>query len=83
MVKRPGRSNEAKAGHRAETVNNDEEFVRALYTGMLNRDADPGGLATYVSKLANGSMSKPDLVRVFVLSDEFKQKYGASEGEAR
>ena len=58
-----------------EAVDLNEEFVRALYIGMLNRDADPGGLKTYVSKLANGSMSKPDLVRAFVRSEEFRQKY--------
>ena len=83
MVKRPRGFDQAKAIPQAEAVaeavGQNEEFVRALYIGMLNWDADPGGLETYMSKLANGSMSKPDLVRVFVRSEEFRQKYLMSD----
>ena len=50
MVKRPRGFDQAKAIPQAEAVaeavGQNEEFVRALYIGMLNRDADPGGFET-------------------------------------
>ncbi len=60
------------AGLRA--LGSDERFVRLAYQWLLDREADAGGLDGYARQLAAG-MPRADLVRAFVLSDEFQQRY--------
>lgn len=51
-----------------------ERFVRLAYTWLFDRDADEGGLTHYVTELAAG-VSRVDLTRRFVLSEEFSRRY--------
>lgn len=47
------------------------EKVMAAYRGILNRDADQGGLDNFTSQLNNGSMTFSSLVNVLLTSPEF------------
>jgi hypothetical protein len=81
MVKRPKRFGApstldvSNAIHQPEAVDENKEFVRASYVGMLNRDADPYGLENFSRRLDDGALSKSDVVRAFLRSEEFRQKY--------
>ena len=41
-----------------------EEFVREAYLNLLDRPADPGGLDSYVNRLANGESKELILGRL-------------------
>lgn len=59
-------SSEAKTN-----LNTNTKFVNAMYTGILGRSADSGGLSSFVSKL-NGGTSRKDLLNQFMGTTEFK-----------
>ena len=62
----------------------DEDFVKTLYRCMLDREADPEGLSSWVSQLKNNSLSRLAVTAGFVASDEFMgicTKYGIARGE--
>jgi SAM-dependent methyltransferase len=48
--------------------------VGLAYQWLFDRPADQAGLANYVRELANG-LTRTELVRTFVLSDEFERRY--------
>jgi SAM-dependent methyltransferase len=48
-----------------------EAFVRAAYQVVLGRDADPQGLATWVSQLESGAMTPDGVVDAMFASAEF------------
>lgn len=48
----------------------DEQFLRAAYRALLDRDADPVGLATFSQRLRAGK-SRADVVRSLVGSEEY------------
>jgi FkbM family methyltransferase len=50
-----------------------QTLVESLYQGILQRNADPGGLTHYSSQLDNG-VSLAGVIRTFIESDEFKSK---------
>ncbi len=50
----------------------DAEFVTLLYTNVLDRAPDPGGLAFWTGHLAAGTRSRAEVVRGFSESTEFK-----------
>jgi hypothetical protein len=55
---------------------NDTQFVQQLYLNVLNRPADPGGLANWVGALNAGS-TRGDVTLGFTESDEYQiQKIG-------
>lgn len=57
----------------------DEEFVKRMYRTFLNREAEPEGLADWVSKLRSGERTRDTLVYGFTQSREFanlKAHYG-------
>lgn len=58
--------------------NDDSDFVGNLYQGALGRDADPEGLASYVRALANGAMTREELVKALLLSDERQERMTSS-----
>jgi len=51
----------------------DEAFVGAAYRQLLDREADPEGLATSLEALAGGS-ARSDIVRRIVGSDEYRRQ---------
>jgi SAM-dependent methyltransferase len=57
-----------------QSLGSDERFVRLAYQWLFDRDADAGGLASYTRELASG-LTRVDLVRTFVLADEFERRY--------
>jgi SAM-dependent methyltransferase len=54
----------------------DQEFVQALYRVVLNRPADPGGLAFHVGRLARGEADRHELLRDFLSSGECRYNCG-------
>ena len=56
------------------TLGSNEQFVRAAYLYLFDREADAEGLAHYVAALGGG-LTRVDLVRTFVLSEEFARRY--------
>jgi SAM-dependent methyltransferase len=56
------------------SLGSDERFVRLAYEWLLDREADAAGLDGYLRQLAGG-LPRADLVRAFVLSEEFQQRY--------
>jgi SAM-dependent methyltransferase len=56
------------------TLGSHEQFVRRAYIDLFDREADAAGLAHYVEALSRG-LSRVDLLRTFVLSDEFSRRY--------
>jgi SAM-dependent methyltransferase len=60
--------------HGLQAMGSAERFVQCAYRWLFDRDADASGLAHYVSELASG-VSRVDLIRRFVLSDEFSRRY--------
>lgn len=57
-----------------QTLGDNDHFVRRTYEYILGRDADAGGLSNYVRALASGE-ARRQLVRTFVVSDEFEARY--------
>ncbi len=55
----------------------DSSFVTLLYRVLLGRDPDGQGLESYVLRLANGSLSRPQLYQTLVTSGEFRAKHEA------
>jgi SAM-dependent methyltransferase len=51
----------------------DEAFVGAAYRALLDREPDPGGLATSLETLAGGS-ARADILRRIVASGEYRQQ---------
>ena len=56
------------------SIGSNERFVKLAYVWFFDRDADDAGLANYVRELEHG-LARRDLVRIFVLSDEFARRY--------
>jgi Bacterial Ig-like domain (group 3)/Hypothetical glycosyl hydrolase family 15/Domain of unknown function (DUF4214)/SdrD B-like domain len=50
--------------------NANADYVEALYRSILNRDADPGGLAGWTSQLNSGAMSRMQVVQAIRTSTE-------------
>ncbi len=57
-----------------QSIGTHDQFVRFAYLWLFDRDADASGLSHYVAALASG-LPRRDLVRTFVLSDEFGRRY--------
>ena len=49
--------------------------VRAAYRLILGRDPDPAGLADHISLVAEGTVTTPQLVAMFMGSPEYAAKY--------
>lgn len=49
-----------------------EDFVEAAYRIILNRKSDQGGKDHYLAMLGDKSMTRKEMVRAFVLSEEFQ-----------
>ena len=63
------------------TLGADDQFVTLAYQWLFDRQPDPGGFAHHVAELAAG-LSRVDLVRRFVLSEEFDRRYQEMAPEA-
>ena len=55
-------------------VASNEAFVRRIYSNMLGRPAEPGGLRYWVSQM-NAGLSRADTARFVALSPEFINRY--------
>ena len=53
-------------------IGDDEEFVRACYREMLQRDPDPGGWDLYVRGLREGGLTRRITLDAFLSSPEFR-----------
>jgi hypothetical protein len=56
-------------------------YVNFLYGKLLLREADPGGLATYVRELNTGHMDRPTVVHGIATSSEFAHKHASLFGK--
>ena len=56
------------------SIGTDDRFVKLAYTWLFDRDADEGGLTHYVRELGRG-LPRAELIRTFLLSDEFERRY--------
>ena len=56
-------------------LSRDEDFVEACYRVILDRKSDPGGKEHYHTSLASGAMSRTDVVRSMVLSEECRNRF--------
>src|SRR5262245_24336293 len=63
----------SRKGRPKARIQNPERFVRALYLGVLGREADDRGLARWVQAIADG-MSPAEVVEAFIGSEEFQRK---------
>lgn len=52
------------------SLKDDQEFLDALYRLVLGRPPDKGGIEHHQARLAKGEVSRQELVRDFILSDE-------------
>lgn len=52
----------------------DEDYVEVLYRVILGRKPDPEGKAHYLARLADKSITRQEMVRAFVLSQEFRSR---------
>jgi len=62
---------------------NDSDFVELLYTTMMGRASDSEGKGGWLAQLANGSMTRMDILAAFVTSPEFTgicDNYGIVRG---
>ncbi len=57
-----------------------EEFVKRIYTLMLGREADSGGLNNWTHRLLNGERTAADVIHGFSTSQEYRNK-NASDAE--
>lgn len=53
----------------------DSAFVSFMYQSLLGRDADPGGLASYVRELHSGAMTRRSIAYGMMTSGEFRSKH--------
>ncbi len=53
----------------------DEEFVSICYRKLLCREPDRGGARQYLKYLQAGDMSKRELIKVHLMSDELKERF--------
>lgn len=53
----------------------DEEFISICYLKILCREPDLGGERHYLNCLQSGETSKRKLIKVFLKSDEFKERF--------
>lgn len=51
----------------------DEDFIEVLYRVILDRKSDPDGKQHYLNMLAGGQADRREIVRGFVLSEEYQQ----------
>jgi FkbM family methyltransferase len=56
-----------------------EEFVAALYRGLLGREPDQGGLDTYTTGLKQRALTLEAVIGLFRNSDEFNRRHPESE----
>lgn len=72
----PGGINRDPRAHEQalQSIGPDEDFVQFAYQALFDRDADAAGLAHYVGEL-RGGRPRADIVRTFVLSEEFARRY--------
>lgn len=66
-------SDEASA--RFAAVRGNREFVATLYRELLDREPDGGGLQSYASNLDRGTITRADLWRSIIASEEFARKH--------
>jgi FkbM family methyltransferase len=59
-------------------VTDNEAIVRRIYSVLLGRDPDAGGLKHWTSSLASG-LSEEDLLRSFLSSTEFRNRLGSTD----
>jgi hypothetical protein len=52
-------------------VRGDEEFVRACYREILQREADAGGAAYYLNALNGNGMTRQTVIDMMVASTEY------------
>ena len=57
-----------------DTYTHTEAFVARLYTGALNRQPDPAGLAYWTQEIQTGKRTPVAVAREFFFSPEFKNK---------
>jgi len=55
------------------------DFVSRLYTYVLEREADPNGLAGWTEALQNGDATGTEVAKGFIMSDEFLNKEMTNE----
>jgi hypothetical protein len=55
---------------------NDQAFITTLYSNVLHRTPDAGGLAFYVSALTSGAYDRAALLEFFAFSNENQQNIG-------
>lgn len=55
----------------------DEQFLRVAFRTLLKRDPDPDGWQHYLSGPQNKRFGRRDVLRALLISDEFRQVYGA------
>ena len=58
--------------HQDNRTDGGEEFIRALYLGLLGREPDLKALSVFSQQLADGTLSKRGLAMAIVNSQEFK-----------
>jgi FkbM family methyltransferase len=56
-----------------------QEFVKAMYNLLLNREPDPAGLKHWATALQNG-LRKEEFLHAVLASLEFREKMGLTEG---
>ena len=61
-----------------ETVADDAAFVEQSYQRILGRNADGGGLASYTSQLADGVITRDELIKRLLVSDEKQDQLAAA-----
>ena len=59
-------------------VADDDDFMQQVYRRVLQREPDPEGAAGFLARLRSGEMSRADVVRVIVLSDENRERLAAN-----
>lgn len=56
-------------------LSRDQDFVEVCYRVILDRTPDPEGREHYVQSLASGALSRTDMVRAMVLSEECRSRF--------
>ena len=52
-------------------VQGHDDFVRACYREILQRDPDPAGIAYWLDGMANGGMTRDVVIKAMLRSDEY------------
>ena len=68
-----------KSTRKQEFIDENIEYIRSLYIGLLNRQPNFDGLSGFSQKLADGAMSKRDLAVLLMNSNEFRIKNSGSD----